>query len=92
MAYKRAHLMIEGRVQGVFFRQSMKKAADLYGVSGWVRNLVSGEVEATVEGDEAAVNGLIEWCRAGPDRAHVEHVAVEWQEPTGKEGLFAVKG
>jgi acylphosphatase len=92
MVRKRAHLLIEGRVQGVFYRQSMKKIAEIYGVSGWVRNLFTGDVEAIVEGDEDGVNHVIDWCRIGPENARIDEVLVNWQKPLDETSLFIVKG
>lgn len=92
MALRSIHLIIEGRVQGVFFRQSMKKVADAYGVSGWVRNLPSGEVEALVQGEDGAVENVVEWCKSGPDRAYVENVSMATREPVDNLVGFRVTG
>jgi len=70
-------LIIYGRVQGVFFRESMCRQAAELGVTGWVRNRRDGSVEATVQGDEAAVERMIDWARAGPAYAQVERVEIE---------------
>jgi acylphosphatase len=75
----RAHLIIEGLVQGVSFRASTVEAARARGVSGWVRNTPNGAVEAVIEGDETQVNLLIEWCRIGPSTARVERVNLSWE-------------
>ncbi len=91
MTTKRAHLIIEGRVQGVFYRQSMKEMADIFGVKGWVRNLPSGEVEAEIEGDNGAVDNLLEWCRQGPPSAAVDYIKIDWGEPGGDFKAFVVK-
>jgi len=91
VALKRAHILVEGRVQGVFYRASMKETAEHYGVKGWVRNLPGGEVEALVEGEEGAVDGLIEWCRQGPPGAAVDNVRVEWEPPKGDFESFFIK-
>jgi len=76
----RAHLLITGRVQGVFFRMETKRAAEARGVNGWVRNLPDGRVEAVVEGEVDQVQSLIEWCGHGPARARVDSVDTH-QEP-----------
>lgn len=91
VALTRAHILIEGRVQGVFFRSSMKEVADRYGVKGWARNLPSGEVEALVEGESGAVDGLIEWCRQGPPAAAVDRVTVGWEQPKDEFTSFFIK-
>ncbi len=75
----RAHLIIEGLVQGVFFRASTVEAAQRHGVCGWVRNKPDGSVEAVLEGDEAAVNKVIGWCRTGPPAARVDDVKITWE-------------
>ena len=75
----RAHVYISGRVQGVVFRESARREAKAHGVSGWVRNLPDGRVEATFEGEEADVQELVQWCHRGPSRARVDHVQVDWE-------------
>lgn len=75
----RAHLMIEGLVQGVAFRASTVEEARRAGVCGWVRNVPSGAVEAVIEGEETMVNRLIEWCRTGPPMARVDKVNISWE-------------
>jgi acylphosphatase len=76
MAKQRVHLFIKGKVQGVFFRQAMKVAAKKNRVSGWVRNLKDGRVEAVIEGDDINVSNLVEWCHAGPANARVEDIEI----------------
>lgn len=75
----RAHLIISGRVQGVFYRMETKHAADRIGVFGWVRNKRDGRVEAIVEGEKARVEALIQWCQKGPPAARVQNVEVSWE-------------
>ncbi|MDI6816632.1 MAG: acylphosphatase [Actinomycetota bacterium] len=77
MTLGRAHIVIEGRVQGVYYRASLKEAAEGLGLKGWVRNLPGGEVEAAVEGEESAIDALVEWCWKGPPHAAVDNVTVE---------------
>ena len=74
---------MSGRVQGVFFRDSCQRVAAQAGVNGWVRNRPDGLVEAWLEGDEAAVERVIEWCRVGPRHALVTAVDVEVCQPEG---------
>ena len=76
-------VVVSGRVQGVFFRDSTEKEARSRGVNGWVCNRDDGAVEAVFEGDREAVEALIEFCRSGPSRADVEDVDVTEQEPEG---------
>lgn len=71
---KTLHLQITGRVQGVWFRESMRKEAEQLGVTGWVRNRPDGSVEAVVQGTSAAVDALVVWARRGPPLARVDDV------------------
>jgi acylphosphatase len=84
------HLLIEGRVQGVFYRESTRIQAEALGLCGWVKNLRTGQVEAVAQGPSPAVDALIAWCRRGPPLAEVTGLDVR-EEPTG-DGLhgFAV--
>lgn len=68
-------LIVRGRVQGVGFRESMVDAASALGIVGWVRNREDGAVEALVQGDADAVEGILAWCRRGPPAARVTSVA-----------------
>lgn len=77
----RAHVVISGRVQGVGFRYATQREAERLGLSGWVRNLYSGEVEAVFEGNEPALREMIEWCREGPAGSYVAGVRVVPDEP-----------
>lgn len=73
-------LLIRGRVQGVWYRESMRREAEALGVAGWVRNRFDGSVEAVVQGDAAAVEALIGWARRGPPAAEVSGVEVSAAE------------
>jgi acylphosphatase len=86
---RRAHAVIHGRVQGVFFRGDMRERARSLGVNGWVRNNADGTVEAVLEGADDRLELLLSWCRRGPAGARVDDVDVDWEEPRG-EGGFAV--
>lgn len=70
-------LKIYGRVQGVFYRQSTRAKAQELGLSGWVRNLPDGTVEAQAFGEQEVVNEFVDWCRNGPPHASVERIEVE---------------
>jgi acylphosphatase len=83
----RAHVQVEGRVQGVFFRSDARDRAASLGLSGWVRNLRDGSVEAVFEGRKEAVESLLRWCERGPSGARVDHVEVRWQDPQGEKGF-----
>ena len=83
----RRRVRAHGRVQGVFFRDSVRRAAEEAGVSGWARNDEDGTVEAVFEGDEDAVGRLVELCRRGPGRAEVARLDVDDEEPEGLSGF-----
>jgi acylphosphatase len=86
----RAHVRIDGRVQGVNFRASAREQARIVGVEGWVRNLDDGRVEAVFEGPEAAVKLMISWCYSGPRSARVDRIDLEWEQATGQERGFRI--
>jgi acylphosphatase len=86
----RAHAIITGIVQGVFFRMETQRAAELHEVDGWVRNKRDGSVEAVFEGSQQDVEAVLEWCREGPARAIVHDVVVEWEDYTGEYGGFTI--
>jgi acylphosphatase len=86
----RYRVVISGRVQGVFFRDTCRRLAEQNGVAGWVRNLPDGRVEAVFEGPEDPVARLLHWARHGPRLAVVEDVAVHPENPEGL-GTFQVK-
>lgn len=73
---KALHLVIYGRVQGVYFRESMRREAQNMGIAGWVRNRSDGTVEAAVQGDPADVDAMVRWAQHGPERAQVERVEI----------------
>ena len=84
---RRVHVVVRGRVQGVFFRASCAERARALGLAGWVRNTVDGRVEAVFEGDADAVAAMLAWCAHGPPHAVVEQVEVEDAVPTGEAGF-----
>ena len=83
----RRRVVAEGRVQGVFFRDSTRREASRLGVRGWARNNPGGTVEAVFEGDEDAVDRLVAFVRAGPGHAEVARLDVTEEEPEGLEGF-----
>ncbi len=87
----RAHVYVSGLVQGVFFRHETRKGASLLGVSGWVRNLPDGRVEAVFEGDKEKVDGMLEFCRRGPPGAEVEDAEIEWESWKGEFQDFHIR-
>ncbi|MCK5914087.1 MAG: acylphosphatase [Desulfuromusa sp.] len=90
MEESRAQVLVTGRVQGVWFRQSTKNIAEQHGVKGWCRNNPEGSVEAIFEGEEAAVKTVVDWCKSGPDMARVDDLQVDWQTPTGEFDQFNI--
>ena len=86
----RAHVIISGRVQGVFFRVETQRAAERFGVFGWVRNRPDGTVEAVFEGSHESVDAVLQWCQEGPNLAVVEKVDVSWQDFTGEYKRFDI--
>jgi acylphosphatase len=83
----RRRVVARGQVQGVFFRDTTRREAASAGVAGWVRNRSDGAVEAVFEGDEAAVERMLEFARGGPGRADVEDLEVIDEEPEGLSGF-----
>ncbi len=79
----RIHVLIEGRVHGVYFRASTRDEARALGLAGWVRNLADGRVEALFEGERQVLEIMLAWCRQGPPHAYVDHLEVEWQPYLG---------
>ena len=86
----RAHAIISGRVQGVFFRMETKRAADRFGVFGWVKNRRDGTVEAVFEGNQDQVAAIVDWCKEGPAHAHVLDVSVNWDDYSGEFKRFDI--
>jgi acylphosphatase len=87
---KRARVVARGRVQGVFFRDSTRREAESAGVAGWARNRSDGAVEAVFEGDDEAVDRMVEFVRRGPGHSDVDDVEVADETPEGLSG-FDVK-
>ncbi len=87
----RAHVFVSGEVQGVCFRMYTYDLAQESGVSGWVRNLPDGRVEAVFEGERDKVEGMVSFCRYGPPGAEVKGVRVKWEEFTGEFADFEVR-
>lgn len=87
----RAHVIINGLVQGVFFRTNTKKVAEEHGVTGWVKNRLDSSVEAVFEGNKEEVDSVIKWCHYGPWGAQVEKVDIEWEEYKGGFNGFSIR-
>ena len=88
---KRAHIIVKGRVQGIFFRSSTKRIAAELELKGYVKNLPDGNVEVIAEGDEEKIKKLIQFCKTGPSLAKVEDVNIEFEKPTKEFGGFEVR-
>ena len=86
----RAHVIIEGRVQGVFFRAHTQNEARLRKVTGWVKNSYDGKVEAVFEGEKNAVHALIDWCHTGSPHALVKNVEIRWEDYQGEFSSFSI--
>jgi acylphosphatase len=87
----RAHVLVTGDVQGVFFRFNTRSQARLRNVTGWVRNLSDGRVEAVLEGEKDNVERLIDFCRKGPSGSRVDDVEVSWEKPSHKHKGFGIR-
>ena len=87
MATVRRRVVVSGRVQGVFFRDTLRERARAHGVSGWVTNRDDGAVEAVLEGEPEAVSRVVRFCETGPPRAAVDRVEVAEEEPEGLSGF-----
>jgi len=97
--HQRARLRVRGRVQGVFYRRSAEEKANDIGLSGWVRNMSDGSVEAFACGTREQIEAFAKWCQAGPSGARVDSVDVEWRDEAQQSdeevepgGRFVVTG
>ncbi|WP_324757455.1 acylphosphatase [Haloarcula montana] len=87
MSRTRVHVFVSGRVQGVYYRATTRDTAREQGVDGWVKNLDDGRVEAVFEGNEEAVEAMIDFCHEGSKRADVTGVEVSYEDPEGLDGF-----
>ncbi len=87
----RAHVIVHGFVQGVWFRASAREEALRIGVVGWVRNLPDGNVEAVFEGEAKKVEEIVGWCHRGPSGAEVSKVDVTWEKFRGEFKHFDIR-
>jgi len=87
----RAHVIINGRVQGVFFRYSTQEEAIRLGLKGWVKNRHDGQVEAVFEGNKPNIEKMLKWCRQGPPHAVVNKVNVNWEDYKGESDRFDIR-
>jgi len=87
----RYHIIVNGRVQGVFYRSNTRGKALELGLKGWVKNLPDGRVEIVVEGEEDQIKKLIQWCRVGPPLAVVRELMVECEPATREFSSFQIR-
>lgn len=87
----RVHILISGLVQGVFFRAYTKEKAQELELTGWVRNLPTGQVEAVFEGNRENIEKIIEWAKKGPPTARVDDIKVNWQNYKGEFNVFQIR-
>jgi acylphosphatase len=87
---KRMHVFVSGRVQGVFFRARTRETAQSLKLTGWVRNLYDGRVEAVFEGKDEDIEAMMEWCKKGPPYAIVKQVDASEEQSTGEFRDFQI--
>jgi len=87
----RFHIFVSGRVQGIFFRENTKKKAQKLRITGWVRNLPDGRVEAVLEGEKDKIEELVNWARKGPGFAKVDGLEVMPEECQGEFDNFEIR-
>ena len=88
---KTVHLLITGKVQAVFFRESARKLAEKLNIKGWIKNRPDEKVEAMISGDESDINDFINWCHTGPKRAEVADVIVSQQSESKFEKFKVIR-
>lgn len=84
MEQARAHVIVRGKVQGVFFRAMAQDYGRSLGLTGWIRNLPDGNLEALFEGPRDRVEDMVAWCRQGPPHARVDGLDLAWEAATGE--------
>jgi acylphosphatase len=87
----RCHVLVSGRVQGVFFRQNTLERAKALGLKGWVKNTKDGKVEAVFEGEKEKIEKILEWMRKGPPFARVDGLEIEWENFKGEFEDFEIR-
>jgi acylphosphatase len=88
---KTVHLLIKGKVQGVFYRVSAQEKAEELGITGWVKNTKEGNVEAVASGNDVKVEAFVQWCAKGPSRAVVDEVIVTEKDPEEYKGFEVIR-
>ena len=89
---KGLHILITGRIQGVGFRYATRTAAVQLGLSGWVRNLSNGQVEACFYGEQIPLEEMLDWCKSGARLAHVTALSFDWQDSVHHSEGFQIRG
>jgi len=87
----KAHILVSGIVQGVFFRAETQRKARQLGLTGWVKNLDDGRVEAVFEGEKNKVEQMIEWTKKGPPGAFVTHLELKWEKSQDELDSFEIR-
>jgi acylphosphatase len=90
MEYAKAHLFIDGMVQGVFYRAFTRDLANNLGLNGWVRNLHDGRVEVVFEGEKGLIEKAVKVCYIGPSGARVSDIDVKWETFVGDQKGFRI--
>jgi acylphosphatase len=90
MGQKQVHLVVQGRVQGVYFRASTQQEAQRLTLRGWVKNRPDGSVEILAQGSEETLKQFVTWAHRGPSSARVDHVQQVWGDATGHFDLFQI--
>ena len=87
----RVHIFVSGRVQGVFFRSNTAEKARELRLTGWVRNLEDGRLEAVFEGEEEKVKEIVKWAKRGPNLARVNSIEILWEDYKGEFNNFGIR-
>lgn len=90
MGQKRLHMIVRGRVQGVYYRATARREARQLGLTGWVKNRPDGSVECLVEGEEDDVKDFLSWAQHGPTTARVDNLETKWRSYTGEFADFRI--
>ena len=85
------HILVKGKVQGVFFRKNTRQIAEALDITGWVKNTDDGDVEIFAQGDESKIEQLLSWCKQGPPRADVKDVEIIDERPDISIKKFSVQ-
>ncbi len=88
---KTVHLLISGKVQGVFFRETARKIAVQLNIKGWIKNTNDEKVEAVITGEKEAIDDFVNWCRVGPERAVVKDISISQREESDFEKFEVIR-